>query len=73
MTSLLEMAEFWLAIKWILVMGLFLYIFFSVMVVRQVGLMSRALNGAFKAPLKFLAWGYLGATVATFLTAILIL
>jgi hypothetical protein len=73
--ELIAGAEFsvWGLVKLAAMMGLFLYIGFSVMIVRQVDLMSRALNGNFDAPLKLLAWIYLALTVIVFLLAFFLL
>lgn len=61
----------WLVVKFALLIGLLIYSGFTVMIVRQVDLMSRSLNGSFKGPLKSVAWGYFLATVLT-LVAVLV-
>lgn len=61
----------WLVIKFGMAFGLMIYLGFAVMIVRQVELMSRSLNGTFKKPLKTVAWGYFIATIMT-LIAILV-
>lgn len=65
--------DFWGWAKWGVVAGLFVYLWFALMVVRQVDLMSRALNSAFAKPLKTVAWGYLIATGAVFLLCLIFL
>ena len=65
--------ETWSLVKWPIVLGLFLYLWFAVMIVRQIELMSRSLNGAFQASLKLMAWLYLFAAVGVFLSAVLFL
>lgn len=65
--------DIWHLIKIPILIGLFLYIPFSVMIVRQVDLMSRSLEGNFDAPLKFFAWLYLVATILVFLFALFFL
>ena len=65
--------DVWFLVKIAILFGLFIFMAFSIMVVRQVGLMSRALNGSFAGPLKFFAWLYLVATVIVFLLALILL
>jgi len=63
----------WFFIKILFVVGLFLYLAFAVIVVRQVGLMGRTLDGEFNLPLKFIAWVHLIISLGVFLLAIFIL
>jgi hypothetical protein len=72
-TSLGFQPELWGLVKLGILLGLFLYLGFAIMVVRQVDLMSRALDGTFSGPFKILAWLYLGAAVVVFILAIFIL
>ena len=65
--------DVWFLIKLAILAGLFLYFGFAIMVVRQVDLMSRALNGAFDIPLKLISRLYLVATIAIFLLALVFL
>lgn len=65
--------DVWALVKLAVLLGLFIYLAFSIMIVRQVSLMSRALNGSFASPLKFFAWIYLAATVIVFLLALILL
>ena len=55
------------------IIGLFLYLAFGVIVVRQVGLMGKTLDGEFNPLLKFIAWIHLLVAVGVFLLALLIL
>jgi len=65
--------EVWGLIKLAILLGLFLYLGFALMILRQVGLMSRALNGAFSGPLKFFAWIYFIASIVIFFIAAILL
>jgi len=63
----------WWVIKVLFIIGLFLYLAFAVIVIRQVGLMSKTLNGEFSILLKFIAWVHLIISFGVFLLAIFIL
>ncbi len=63
----------WFLVKLGIVIGLVMYAGFAVMIARQVELMSRSLNGAFKKPLKTVAWGYLLAVVGTLAVVVVFL
>jgi len=63
----------WDGVKWLMVLGLVLYGVFGVVVVRQVQLMSRTVNGALEWPLKMLAWAHLGVAGVALIAAIAIL
>jgi len=65
--------DIWGIIKGGVLFGLFLYMGFAIMLVRQVDLMSRALNGSFDKSLKILSWSYLFLTIAVFLLAMVFL
>lgn len=65
--------DVWVVVKWLLVLALGLYGVFAVVVVRQVQLMSRTLNGALELPLKLLAWLHMGVAVMVLLMAVVIL
>ncbi|MBI2010256.1 MAG: hypothetical protein HYS86_03735 [Candidatus Chisholmbacteria bacterium] len=60
-------------IKLMVVLGLGFYLVFAVIVVRQVELMKRTLNGAIDVPLKILALVHLGVAFLVFGLAIAIL
>ena len=60
-------------IKIFFVIGLFLYLAFAVIIIRQVGLMGKTLDGEFNLPLKFIAWVHLIISFGVFLLAIFIL
>jgi len=63
----------WRLIKGLFVLGLGLYLAFALIVLRQVGLMSRTLNGEFARLLKLIAWIHLLAAIGVFLIALAIL
>ncbi|MGB9706499.1 MAG: DUF5657 family protein [Microgenomates group bacterium] len=63
----------WWLVKGLFVLGLALYLAFAVIVIRQVGLMSRTLDGEFNLPLKFVAWIHFFVALGIFLIALLIL
>jgi len=63
----------WLPIKILFIIGLFLYFAFAVIIVRQVGLMGKTLDGEFNLPLKFFALVHLIISLGVFLLALFIL
>jgi len=65
--------QIWGLVKIAVLISIFLYIGFSVMIVRQVDLMGRSLSGSFRTPLKTLAWLYLLATIVVFVLAAILL
>lgn len=60
-------------LKLLFLAGLGIYLAFAVIVVRQVGLMTRTLNGMLDLPIKLVAWVHLGIAVIVFLLALLVL
>jgi len=63
----------WGLLKAAIVLGLLLYLGFAVMIVRQVDLMGKSLNGSFDIHLKWIAWIYFGASIVVLLLAIIVL
>ena len=63
----------WSFVKILFLVFLFLYIAFALIVTRQVGLMSRTLDGEFAFPVKVVAWLHLLVAVGVFLLALTIL
>ncbi|OGV89605.1 hypothetical protein A2Z41_02655 [Microgenomates group bacterium RBG_19FT_COMBO_39_10] len=57
--------------KAILLIGMFFYLAFGVIAVRQVNLMAKTLNGAFASPIKIIAWIQLGLIIGLFLIILL--
>ncbi len=57
--------------KALLLLGMFFYLAFGVIVIRQVNLMARTLNGAFDLPIKVIAWIHLGLIIGLFLIILL--
>ena len=65
--------QIWGIVKGLLLFFLFLYIIFAIVVVRQVNLMKKALNGALDWSLILIAWLHLGFAIIVFLLALSIL
>jgi len=63
----------WLFVKILFITGLFLYLAFAVIIIRQVGLMGKTLDGEFNLPLKFIAWVHLLVSFGIFLLVLFIL
>ncbi len=70
---LLRGVTVWDGVKWLIVLGLGLYLVFAVVAVRQVQLMSRTINGALEWPIKLLATVHLAVAVVVLLAAIVVL
>lgn len=69
------LANFSFSLDWIfkvpLLLGMLFYLAFGVIVVRQVGLMSKTLEGPFNIPIKVVAWIHLGMIIGLFLIILL--
>lgn len=63
----------WFFAKLIICICLGVYLFFGLLIIRQVDLMSKTLNGTLNLPLKLIAWIHLVAAILIFLLSILIL
>jgi len=63
----------WCFVKILFIIGLSLYLAFAAIVIRQVGLMRRTLDGEFSLPLKLIAWIHLIISLGVFLLTIFIL
>lgn len=63
----------WLFAKFLICFGLFIYLLFALLIVRQVDLMAKTLNGTLNFPLKTLAWVHFVTAIAIFLLSIIIL
>ena len=63
----------WIFIKLLFLIGLLIYIAFAVVVVQQVKLMSKTLNGVFDLPLRLFSLIYLVAAIFVFILAVVIL
>lgn len=73
LAEILPQVSIWWLVKALFVVGLGLYIAFAVIVIRQVGLMSKTLNGKFAIPLKLISYVHLLVALAVFLLALVIL
>lgn len=60
-----------LILKGLLLFGMLFYIAFGIIVVRQVGLMIKTLNGTVNLPIKIIAWIHLGMILGLFLIILL--
>lgn len=65
--------DIWFFIKILFLAGLGIYVAFSVIVVRQVGLMVRAVEVPLENSLKLIAWLHLLAAIGLFFLALIIL
>lgn len=63
----------WLFAKALVCFGLFIYLFFAILIIRQVDLMAKTLNGALNLPLKMIAWIHFSFALIIFLLSIIIL
>jgi hypothetical protein len=59
--------------KFLVLLALLLYLVFTIVVIRQVNLMRKALNGILDWPLIILAWIHFGMAMSVFFLAIVIL
>lgn len=63
----------WSVVKLLVLLALLLYLIFAIVIIRQVDLMRKALNGILDLPLRIIAWIHLGIALGIFLLAIIIL
>lgn len=63
----------WILVKVLFLIGLALYLAFAIIVVRQVKLMSRTLNGLLDIPLRLFSLIHLAAAIGVFILALIIL
>lgn len=63
----------WSLIKALSLVGLLIYVAFAVIVVRQVGLMTRTVNDPLNWPLRLIAWVHLGMALGILCLAWVIL
>jgi len=73
LSSLIFNFNIWWLVKTLFVIGFGIYIAFSVIVVRQVGLMAKTVQTNYNSALKLIAVIHLGAAVLVFLLALLML
>lgn len=60
-------------LKLLFLAGLGIYLAFALIIVRQVGLMTKTLNGMLDIPIRLVAWVHLGVAVMVFGLALLVL
>lgn len=66
-------ADPWIFLKILFLMGFFIYLAFAIIVVRQVKLMNQTLNGILDLPLRMIAWIHLLVAIGAFLLALIVL
>ena len=71
--TILPGVTIWIVAKWLMVAALGLYLVFAVVVIRQVQLMSRTLNGALELPIKLIGYVHLAIAVGVLVMALVIL
>lgn len=65
--------NFWFLIKILFIIAFGLYLFFAIIIVRQVKIMFETLKGMLDWPIKLIAWVHLGIAVFIFILAFIIL
>lgn len=65
--------DVWGVVKVLILFGLGLYLVFALVVIRQVQLMSKSLNGSLDLPLRLIALVHLGLVIGVFLFALVVL
>lgn len=69
------LANFSFHLSWVLkglfLFGMLFYLAFGVIVIRQVGLMSKTLEGSLDLPIKIIAWIHLGMIIGLILIILL--
>lgn len=65
--------QIWWVVKLFYLLGLLMYLIFAIVLVRQVGLMSRTLNGSIELPIKWLARLHLLVSVGVIGLALVVL
>lgn len=73
LADLIRNFDIWLLIKTLFLIGLAIYLAFAVIVIRQVGLMSKTVNGTLEIPIKSITWIHLLVAIGVFLLALTIL
>jgi len=63
----------WILVKLLFLVGLGLYLAFAVVVVRQVKFMSQTLNGLLDVPLRLFSLAHLFAAIGVFILALIML
>lgn len=73
LVALLPVMTIWWLVKILFLLALLIYVAFAVIIIRQIGLMSKTLHTEFAIPIKLIAWIHLAAAILTFFLALLIL
>jgi len=73
LVTYLSLVQFLSVVKVLVLFCLLLYLVFAVVIIKQVNLMRRSLNGILEWPLPVLAWIHFGFALSVFLLAAVIL
>jgi hypothetical protein len=65
--------DIWALVKFLFLFAIAIYIIFAIVVVRQVGLMTKTLEVGFEIPIKLIGIMHLLFAIGTFVLALLIL
>ncbi len=65
--------DVWLIVRFLFLFAIAIYIIFAIVVVRQVGLMTKTLEVGFEIPIKLIGILHLLFAIGTFVLALLIL
>jgi len=71
--DLLINIQIWSVVKLFILFALGLYLVFAYMVIREVNLMSRTIQGVFNLPIKIIAWLNLLLAVLVFIFSLVVL
>ena len=65
--------DVWFLVKLAYLLAILLYVGFAAVMIKQVSLMTRALDGSLNLPLRTLAWVHLGIAVGVLVMAVIVL
>lgn len=65
--------DLWFAVKIMFIIGMILYLIFGLVIIRQVGHMTKTLKVGFETPIRLLAWVHFFAAVGLFVFSLLYL
>jgi len=63
----------WIFVKWMFVVGLFVYLMFALIIVRQAQIMNQTIDGMYNKTVKLGAWLHFGLTIFVLIMAIVLL
>lgn len=73
LTTIIVNFKVWWLMKLFFIVGLGLYLAFAFIIIRQVGLMSKTLNGEFAQSIKIISWFHFLLAVGVFFLALIVL